>query len=182
MPFFRLFAWRASSLPTASSSRRCASIRPTTAVPTTGTSMHLGMLANSGAALVVVEATHVERHGRITHGCLGLYSDDNEAALARVVAQARRMGTAKIRHPDRPFRPQGLGAASLGRRLGPSSRRLIRGRPLPPRQFRLVRAGTHRARSLKRTWNACGRHLSPRCSARCASDLMKSNCIWRTAI
>ena len=58
--------------------------------------MHLGMLANSGAALVIVEATHVERHGRITHGCLGLYSDDNEAALARVIASARRAGTAKF--------------------------------------------------------------------------------------
>jgi len=43
---------------------------------------HLGMLANSGAALVVVEATGTERRGRITHGCLGLYSDDCEAALA----------------------------------------------------------------------------------------------------
>jgi 2,4-dienoyl-CoA reductase-like NADH-dependent reductase (Old Yellow Enzyme family) len=58
--------------------------------------MHLGMLAHSGAALVVVEATHVERHGRITHGCLGLYNGDNEAALARVIAQARRMGAAKF--------------------------------------------------------------------------------------
>ncbi len=58
--------------------------------------MHLGMLANSGAALVIVEATHVERAGRITHGCLGLYRDDNEAALARVIAQARRAGTAKF--------------------------------------------------------------------------------------
>ena len=36
---------------------------------------HLGMMANSGAALVVVEMTDVERRGRITHGCLGLYSD-----------------------------------------------------------------------------------------------------------
>ncbi|MSO67820.1 MAG: NADH:flavin oxidoreductase/NADH oxidase [Pseudolabrys sp.] len=58
--------------------------------------MHLGMLANSGAALVVVEATHVERYGRITHGCLGLYSDDNESALARVITQCRRAGTAKL--------------------------------------------------------------------------------------
>jgi NADPH2 dehydrogenase len=58
--------------------------------------MHLGMLANSGAALVVVEATHVERLGRITHGCLGLYSDDNEQALARVIQQCRRAGTAKF--------------------------------------------------------------------------------------
>ncbi len=58
--------------------------------------MHLGMLANSGAALVVVEATAVERSGRITHGCLGLYSDDNELALQRVIARCRRAGTAKF--------------------------------------------------------------------------------------
>ena len=57
---------------------------------------HLAMLANSGAGMVVVEATHVERHGRITHGCMGLYSDHNEAALARVIAHCRRSGTAKL--------------------------------------------------------------------------------------
>jgi NADPH2 dehydrogenase len=57
---------------------------------------HLGMLANSGAALLVVEMTDVERQGRITHGCLGLYSDDCEAALARVVAHCKRIGTAKL--------------------------------------------------------------------------------------
>ena len=57
---------------------------------------HLGMLANSGAGLVVAEMTDVERHGRISHGCLGLYSDDCEAALERVVAHCHRVGTAKI--------------------------------------------------------------------------------------
>lgn len=57
---------------------------------------HLGMLANSGAGLVVVEATHVERRGRITHGCLGLYSDECEAALAQVIAHCHRIGTAKF--------------------------------------------------------------------------------------
>jgi len=57
---------------------------------------HLGMLANSGAGLVVIEATHVERHGRITHGCLGLYSDHNEAALTHVIAHCKRAGTAKL--------------------------------------------------------------------------------------
>jgi NADPH2 dehydrogenase len=57
---------------------------------------HLGMLANSGAALLVVEASGVERAGRITHGCLGIYSDDCEAALARVIAHCRRIGTAKL--------------------------------------------------------------------------------------
>src|SRR3954447_18421962 len=57
---------------------------------------HLGMLANSGAGLLVVEATAVERPGRITHGCLGIYSDACEAALARVIAHCRRIGSAKL--------------------------------------------------------------------------------------
>jgi NADPH2 dehydrogenase len=57
---------------------------------------HLGMLANSGAGLVIVEATHVERHGRITHGCMGLYSDESETALKRVIDFCRRAGTAKL--------------------------------------------------------------------------------------
>jgi 2,4-dienoyl-CoA reductase-like NADH-dependent reductase (Old Yellow Enzyme family) len=54
---------------------------------------HLMQLAMGGAGLVVVEATAVERIGRITHGCLGLYSDSNEAALARVLAAARKVAT-----------------------------------------------------------------------------------------
>lgn len=53
---------------------------------------HLSQLAYSGAGLVVVEATAVERRGRITHACLGLYSDDNEAALERALHMARRLG------------------------------------------------------------------------------------------
>lgn len=57
---------------------------------------HLGTLANSGASLLVFEATAVERHGRISHGDLGLYDDDCEAALARIVAHCRRIGTAKL--------------------------------------------------------------------------------------
>ena len=47
--------------------------------------MHLGTYAVSGAGLFAVEATGVTPEGRITHGCTGLYSDDNEAAMARVV-------------------------------------------------------------------------------------------------
>jgi len=57
---------------------------------------HLGMLANSGAALVVIEATGTERRGRITHGCLGIYSNDCEAEIARIIAHCRRFGSAKI--------------------------------------------------------------------------------------
>src|SRR5229473_3602167 len=57
---------------------------------------HLGSLAVSGAGLVMIEATAVERAGRITHGCLGLYSDANEAALGRVVAACRRFGNTAL--------------------------------------------------------------------------------------
>lgn len=82
---------------------------------------HLGSLANSGAGLVVVEATAVERRGRISHGCLGLYSDACEDAIARVLAHCKRIGTSKfaaqLAHAGRkassqiPFRgrPIGLG-------------------------------------------------------------------------
>lgn len=58
--------------------------------------MHLGTLANSGAGLLILEATHIEREGRITHGCLGLYSDANEAALKKVVEACRKRGSAKL--------------------------------------------------------------------------------------
>ena len=83
---------------------------------------HLGMLANSGAGLVVVEATHVERHGRITHGCLGLYSDDCEATLKHVIDIGRRYGTTKfgiqLAHAGRKASSQrpweGGGALKLG--------------------------------------------------------------------
>lgn len=57
---------------------------------------HLGSLANSGASLVIVEATGVELEGRITHGCTALASDANEEAMKRVVASCKKNGTAKI--------------------------------------------------------------------------------------
>lgn len=52
---------------------------------------HLMQFGYSGAGLVMVEATGVERRGRITHGCLGLYSDDCEAALSRIINSVRRV-------------------------------------------------------------------------------------------
>ncbi len=51
--------------------------------------MHLGHLALSGAALLIIEATAVEAIGRITPGCLGLWSDATEAALKRVLQAVR---------------------------------------------------------------------------------------------
>jgi len=51
--------------------------------------IHLGHLALSGAGMLTIEATAVSPEGRITPGCLGLWSDTNEAALARVLAALR---------------------------------------------------------------------------------------------
>jgi 2,4-dienoyl-CoA reductase-like NADH-dependent reductase (Old Yellow Enzyme family) len=53
--------------------------------------VHLGHLAYSGAGLLMVEATHVTRDGRITHGCTGLYNEHNEASVARVISACRRV-------------------------------------------------------------------------------------------
>ena len=52
--------------------------------------VHLGQLALSGAGLLILEAAAVEPQGRITAGDLGLYSDANEQALARVLATVRK--------------------------------------------------------------------------------------------
>lgn len=48
--------------------------------------IHLGQLALSGAGMLIIEATAVSPQGRITPGDLGLYSDENEVALGRVVS------------------------------------------------------------------------------------------------
>ena len=58
--------------------------------------VHLGSLAMSGASLLVLEATAVEEIGRITHGDLGLYNEENEAALHRVLGFCRKNGSAKL--------------------------------------------------------------------------------------
>ena len=52
--------------------------------------IHLGHLAMSGAALLTIEATGVTPEGRISYGDTGLWSDENEAAMARVLESVRR--------------------------------------------------------------------------------------------
>ena len=85
---------------------------------------HLSQLGYSGAGLVVVEATAVERRGRITHACLGLYSDDNESALERVtpLRTATRRPHA-MGHSARTRRSQSIDASSVGRRRTARPRR-----------------------------------------------------------
>jgi 2,4-dienoyl-CoA reductase-like NADH-dependent reductase (Old Yellow Enzyme family) len=52
--------------------------------------IHLGHLALSGAGLMLTEATAVSPEGRISAQDLGLYSDQNEAALGKVIAAIRK--------------------------------------------------------------------------------------------
>jgi 2,4-dienoyl-CoA reductase-like NADH-dependent reductase (Old Yellow Enzyme family) len=114
------------------------------------TDWHIGhwmSLAMSGAGMVTIEATAVERRGRITHSCLGLYSDDNEAAAHRTLSAAKRVAPGGTRF--------GIQLAHAGRK---ASNRLpwTGGGPLRPdedpwqtvglRQFLSIKAGTFRRR------------------------------------
>lgn len=58
--------------------------------------MNLGQFAVSGAGLVIVESTAVLPEGRISPCDLSLCSDDNEAALARIVGFCREYGSARL--------------------------------------------------------------------------------------
>ncbi|MCA2012565.1 NADH:flavin oxidoreductase/NADH oxidase [Cereibacter sphaeroides] len=87
--------------------------------------IHLGGLMMSGAGLLIAEATAVEPAGRITHGCLGLWNDAQEAALTDLVARIRPLSSARL----------GIQLSHAGRR---GSARSIadrgRGESLPPEE------------------------------------------------
>lgn len=51
--------------------------------------IHLGHLALSGAALLTIEATAVLPEGRITYADVGLWSDENETAIAHTLESVR---------------------------------------------------------------------------------------------
>ena len=52
--------------------------------------IHLGQLALSGAALLTIEATAVLPEGRISYADVGLWDDETEAAMGRVLEGIRR--------------------------------------------------------------------------------------------
>lgn len=109
--------------------------------------VHYGMLAMSGAGLLCLEATHIERDGRITQGCLGLYSDENEAALKSIVDWARAwMPTVKLgiqlAHAGRKARRSGRGRAAA--RSARPMRPTCHGPRSRPRPSPTMPGGTHR--------------------------------------
>ncbi|WP_448628617.1 bifunctional salicylyl-CoA 5-hydroxylase/oxidoreductase [Geodermatophilus sp. URMC 64] len=65
-------------------------------LPTDFHLVHLGARALGGAGLVVTEMVCVSPQGRITPGCAGIYTPEQEAAWARVVDFVHAQSTAKI--------------------------------------------------------------------------------------
>lgn len=65
-------------------------------LPTDWHMIHLGSLALSGAALLILEATAVVPEGRISPEDLGLWSDEHAKALEPVVAAIRRHSPIKL--------------------------------------------------------------------------------------
>lgn len=65
---------------------------------------HIGKLAAGGAGLIFVEQSSVNQQGRITHGCLGIWGDDQVAGLKRLADLIRGLGAAsaiQIAHSGR---------------------------------------------------------------------------------
>lgn len=58
--------------------------------------MHYGTMSVSGAGLVMIEASAINPDGRLSPNDMGLWSDDNEVALARVIAFCRQHGGAHL--------------------------------------------------------------------------------------
>ena len=66
--------------------------------------VHAGRFATGGAGLVFVEATAVQRRGRITHGDVGLWSDAHIAPHARIahfIADHGAVPTLQLAHSGR---------------------------------------------------------------------------------
>ena len=94
--------------------------------------VHLGSRAVGGAGIVMVEATAVAPEGRITPGCLGLWSDKHIEPLARIAKFVKQHGAVagiQIAHAGRkasaarPWR-----AARICPRRKAAGRRLRRAR------------------------------------------------------
>jgi 2,4-dienoyl-CoA reductase-like NADH-dependent reductase (Old Yellow Enzyme family) len=83
--------------------------------------MHLGSFSLGAAGLVMTEMTNVNAVGRISLKCAGLYSDENETALKRVIDFCKQYGIAK----------QGLQVGHAGRK-GSTHAPAVGGKPLKP--------------------------------------------------
>lgn len=108
--------------------------------------VHLGRFALGGAGLIFVEATAVEAEGRISFADTGLYSDEQEAAFARIVRFLKSQGAAvgiQLAHAGRkastlppwegggPTKASSAAAAQPWQPVAPSSLPFTEGYPVP---------------------------------------------------
>src|SRR5258708_16077159 len=66
--------------------------------------VHLGKFAQGGAGIVFVEATAVEKRGRITHGDAGIWDDAHIAGLKRIasfIREQKAIPAIQLAHPGR---------------------------------------------------------------------------------
>lgn len=85
--------------------------------------MHYGSFSLGAGGLVITEATNVNPIGRITHNCATLCTDENEAALKRVIDFCKKFGVAA----------HGIELAHAGRK-GSTVPPAMGGRPLKPEE------------------------------------------------
>jgi 2,4-dienoyl-CoA reductase-like NADH-dependent reductase (Old Yellow Enzyme family) len=83
---------------------------------------NVGAKAAGGAGIVFVEATHVSPRGRITPGCLGLWTDAHQDLVARLAAVIAMGGAVP-----------GIQIAHAGRKAS-CARPWQGGKPIPPEQ------------------------------------------------
>ena len=112
--------------------------------------MHIGQFSVSGVGLIFIEATGVTPQGRISPGCLGLWSDENQAALKRVVNFCNDYGHAKM----------GIQLAHAGRK-GSTDLPWLGGAPIPS--------------SDDRGWRTCGPSATPYSDAFELPDALDEN-------
>ena len=81
---------------------------------------HLTQLGLSGAGLVMIESTAVEKRGRITNYCLGLYDDSCEKSIKSTLERVKAISL--------PF-------SKFGIQLGHAGRKASTQRPWEGRKF-----------------------------------------------
>ena len=99
--------------------------------------VHLGSKALGGAGLVMTEMVCVSPTGRITPGCTGIYTAEQEESWRRVAAFVHDRSRREDRDPARALRPQGLDPADVGGDGRPAARGQLGGvRALGPARTR----------------------------------------------
>ena len=89
--------------------------------------VHLGSKALGGAGLVMTEMVCVSAAGRITPGCTGIYTAEQEESWRRIAGFVQSQSRREDRHPARALRPQGLDQADVGGDGRPAAGRQLGG-------------------------------------------------------